>query len=236
MPFSFQQFHIDDLDCGMPVSTDGVLLGAWAQLPSSGRILDIGAGSGLLSLMAAQSCRAQVLAIEIDAAAARACRNNFSASPWHDRLTLLEADMRQLDPQQSPLAGGFDHILCNPPYFESGPQSQKPGRAQARHSDSLSFAELLHIIAKLLRPDSRASLVIPTQAEASLLQAAKQNGLNLSRRTLVSSTPGKAANRLLLELSQGAQPLEQHTLCLRNQEGHYSPEMVALTRDFYLKL
>ncbi|QSX29235.1 tRNA1(Val) (adenine(37)-N6)-methyltransferase [Shewanella cyperi] len=236
MPFSFKQFHIDDRNCGMPVSTDGVLLGAWSRLPITGRVLDIGAGSGLLSLMAAQRCPASIVAIEIESGAAEACRRNFAASPWNDRLQLLEGDVQQLALDTPPLANGFEHIVCNPPYFSSGPQSSKQGRAQARHDNNLSLDKLLRIIAQLLTPLGRASLILPTDAEGALLAAADGAGLCLSRRTLVQSVPGKAPNRLLLEIGPGQQILEHASLCIRDETGHYSHEMAALTRDFYLNL
>ena len=94
MPFTFKQFHIDDNRCGMPVSTDGVLLGAWAPLSQAQTILDIGAGSGLLSLMAAQRSQAKITAIELDDQAALDCQHNFNASAWSDRLELICCDIQ----------------------------------------------------------------------------------------------------------------------------------------------
>ncbi len=96
MAFSFKAFHIEDYGCGMPVSTDGVLLGAWAPLTGAKRVLDIGAGSGLLSLMAAQRSEAEILAVELDSSAAHASRANFKASPWASRLALYQAQFRPI--------------------------------------------------------------------------------------------------------------------------------------------
>lgn len=123
MPFTFKQFHVDDSHCGMPVSTDGVLLGAWAPLTQAKTILDIGAGSGLLSLMAAQRSEAVIQALEIDPLAAQDCQHNIDQSPWSDRITLIQADLLQWYPlAQTQAQTQFDHILCNPPYFDNGPQ------------------------------------------------------------------------------------------------------------------
>ncbi|GAB1050277.1 MAG: hypothetical protein Sw1PiTSA_12030 [Shewanella algae] len=143
MAFSFKAFHIEDYGCGMPVSTDGVLLGAWAPLTGAKRVLDIGAGSGLLSLMAAQRSEAEVLAVELDSSAAHASRANFKASPWASRLALYQGSIQAYCDEHA-LADSalFDHILCNPPYFETGPRSDDPKRAIARHTEHLNFDEL----------------------------------------------------------------------------------------------
>lgn len=113
MPFSFKQFHIDDSQCGMPVSTDGVLLGAWAPLIAADTVLDIGAGSGLLSLMVAQRSQAKITAIELDHGAAIDCQYNFNQSPWTKRLTLIPCSIQQYC--ASTVTPRFDHIICNPP-------------------------------------------------------------------------------------------------------------------------
>lgn len=94
MAFTFKQFHIDDLNCGMPVSTDGVILGAWSPLSQAQQILDIGAGSGLLSLMAAQRSLGRITAVELEEKAAAACLYNMVQSPWADRLSVIHCDIQ----------------------------------------------------------------------------------------------------------------------------------------------
>ncbi|MCL2918934.1 tRNA1(Val) (adenine(37)-N6)-methyltransferase [Shewanella litorisediminis] len=233
MGFSFKAFHVDDFGCGMPVSTDAVLLGAWANLYGAETVLDLGAGSGLLALMAAQRCNAPITAIEIDPVAANACRANIAASPWPDRITLIEADATDT----TVLAGKvFTHILCNPPYFETGPLSEKPGRALARHTGSLGFSVLCHLIAAHLRADGLASLVLPVESEVTFRQALTHAGLGIRQRVEVSTVEGKPPRRLLLALGQGDGPCENESLAIRDIHGCYTEAMTALTRDFYLKL
>ena len=239
MPFTFKQFHVDDSHCGMPVSTDGVLLGAWAPLAQAKTILDIGAGSGLLSLMAAQRSEASILALEIDPMAARDCQHNIDQSPWRNRITLTQADLLDWYPlAQTQTQTQFDHILCNPPYFDNGPQAQCDKRAQARHTDSLAFADLLRAIKHLLAPQGQASLILPAASLDRFLSLLPQCELALQARVDITTTPTKAPQRHLLCLSHGAPSTEVKTesLSIRTASGEYSEAMVALTQAFYLKL
>jgi tRNA1Val (adenine37-N6)-methyltransferase len=242
MPFSFKQFHIDDSRCGMPVSTDGVLLGAWAPLTMASSVLDIGAGSGLLSLMAAQRSQAKITAIELDQSAALDCQYNFGHSPWAERLTLLTSSIQQYCTTAAKQR--FDHIICNPPYFDNGPQSSSQLRATARHTDNLSFDELLRAISLLLSPKGQASLILPTTEATQLLSQLHQHPLACKHAVKVASVEGKIPNRqllLLVKTSDTNMLLDQKvdsvsTLAIRQVNGQYTDEFVTLTKSFYLKL
>ncbi len=232
MPFTFKQFHVDDRACGMPVSTDGVVLGAWAALPGAGRVLDLGTGSGLLALMCAQRSGAGITAVELDDAAAQQALGNFRASPWPDRLTLVQADIRQWQTSEP-----FDAIICNPPYFTSGERSQRSdARAQARHVDTLSHTELLSALVRLLHPRGCASLILPVVEAAQLVEQATDFGLHLQRRCSLFSRAGKPAQRWLLQLGRQAADLQLEDLTIHGQDGGYSAAFRALTQDFYLKM
>ena len=241
MPFTFKQFHIDDSHCGMSVSTDGVLLGAWAPLAAARNILDIGAGSGLLSLMAAQRSHhaAKITAIELDSAAVDDCQANIGRSPWSAKVTLLHTSIQSycLSFIQHPQAP-FDHIICNPPYFTNGPQTQNIARATARHTDQLSFIELLSAITQLLHQQGTASLIIPHQSLPQFKQAMAQTPLHICEYVSVSSVEGKAQSRWLLAVKHGKahKPIVNSQMHIRNKQGHYSAKMIDLCRDFYLKL
>ncbi|GIU21888.1 methyltransferase [Shewanella schlegeliana] len=252
MPFTFKLFHVDDSRCGMPVSTDGVLLGAWAPLVQAKTILDIGAGSGLLSLMAAQRSQAKITAIELDSHAALDCQQNFNASHWSERLEVICCDIQaycqQAQQQQ------FEHIICNPPYFASGPQSSDASRATARHTDSLSFDALLSAIKQLLAPQGAASLILPTESIKLFESKLSQYKLTLSQRLMASSVEGKEANRQVLVLRHTPattddsntkakltvegkfECVSEQQLYIRQKNGQYSQAFSLLSRDFYLKL
>lgn len=246
MPFTFKQFHIDDSHCGMRVSTDGVLLGAWANLQHAEQILDIGAGSGLLSLMAAQRTAptSQIIAIELDKLASVDCQTNVQNSPWAHKITVIQTSIQHYMQQFLQAAKTslvpktkFDHIICNPPYFSHGPQTQIEARAAARHTNHLSFDELALAIYHILSSTGEASLIIPYQEEIRLAQAFKVNNMHVCKRVEVSSVEGKPANRLLLAVMHGEQGhCQSGVLNIRDKLGCYSPQMANLCQDFYLKL
>ncbi|MCL1127423.1 tRNA1(Val) (adenine(37)-N6)-methyltransferase [Shewanella surugensis] len=253
MPFTFKQFHIDDSHCGMPVSTDGVLLGAWAKLTQARTVLDIGAGSGLLSLMAAQRSQAYITAIELDDDAIKACQHNFNASLWSERLMAHHCAIQ--DFIADPLS--FEHIICNPPYFTNGPQALSASRSAARHTDTLNFDELLSAIKKLLSQTGTASLILPSVSLQSFLTLLPRHQLNLQQIVDVASVEGKSVNRHLISLNHVPSKLDslkaadqidaaetvdalsspRHShLDIRTKTGQYTNMMRELTEDFYLKL
>ncbi|MFK7925944.1 MAG: tRNA1(Val) (adenine(37)-N6)-methyltransferase, partial [Bacteroidia bacterium] len=131
--FRFQQFSIEQDQCAMKVSTDGILLGAWAPAIEQGRVLDIGTGTGLLALMYAQrNAQVQIDAIEIDPTAAQQALANFRDSRFAERLSLSPQALQDFAPQTA-----YDLFLCNPPYFDAGIIPTENARAQARHDQSL---------------------------------------------------------------------------------------------------
>ncbi|WP_413111073.1 tRNA1(Val) (adenine(37)-N6)-methyltransferase [Thaumasiovibrio sp. DFM-14] len=232
--FRLKQFTIEDAQCGMPVSTDGILLGAWSQLPKQGKIADIGTGSGLLALMAAQrSTHSEITAIEIEANAAAAAHNNFLRSPWADRLTLIHTDVRDwLSPKNR---HSIDAIICNPPYFTSGETSQCNARALARHTQHFDHHALLTVIQQLLNVAGYASLILPEQEGRQLINAAQALGLHCSRLCEVNTTARKPISRLLIELTPTPQHCDQQQLTIHANNG-YSEAFIALTWPFYLKM
>ncbi len=144
--FKFKQFSIEGGQSGMPVSTDGVLLGAWSFDHRPANILDIGTGTGLLALMCAQRFpHSQIEAIDIDEYAYMAASANVKASPWRDQITV-----RQLDILESKFDQCFEGIICNPPYFNSGEHSQHSQRATARHTHTLNHESLIQGQKKVL--------------------------------------------------------------------------------------
>lgn len=231
MSFRFKQFSVEDKNCPMKVGTDSVLLGAWANLPENGHILDIGTGCGLLALMAAQLSEAQIFAIDINAQSIDQATQNFHNSPWKHRLMAIPVSLQDF-------AGStdlsFNHIISNPPYFVNSLKAPEQSRNSARHNDELPFPVLANLCRKLLRPDGKLSLILPKTEAELFLKVALDAGLFLTRRLVVSPFPGRPANRNILEFSGSMHgELENNELFIREHK-MYTEDYKQLTRDFYL--
>ncbi|GAA4498592.1 tRNA1(Val) (adenine(37)-N6)-methyltransferase [Pseudaeromonas paramecii] len=230
--FRFKQFHIRQDRCGMKVSTDGVLLGAWTPVDGVRRILDIGTGTGLLALMLAQRTPpdVQIEAVELDPAAAAQAAQNVLDSPWASRIRVHQGAIQTYD------AAPFDLIVCNPPYFPVGQVASDGARAQARHTHTLSYAELLSAVDRLLTPDGQLALVLPKDWEPSLLAGARQMGFYPNCRWNISPKESKAVNRVLLRLSREELAISTNDMVILSGGGGYSEIYANMTSAFYLKL
>ena len=232
--FCFKRFRVAQPRSAMKVGTDGVLLGAWARLePSQRRILDIGTGTGLIALMAAQRTEAwgaEIAGVEIDAGAAEDARDNFEDSEWSARLSVVECPIQEFHPEEK-----FDHILSNPPYFVASLLSPNESRTTARHTTSLTFEELARSAAELLSKEGILSLVLPYDAVADMTLAAARCGLFLVRREDIKTKENATPKRSLLEFGFTPQPTQRTTLTIHIEGGDFSEEYRTLTRDFYLK-
>lgn len=230
--FRFKRFSVCQQGCAMKVGTDGVLLGAWCALEASQRrVLDIGTGTGVIALMAAQrSAEARITAVDIDGECARRAAGNFAASPWGDRLEAVQADIRDFAPGHT-----FDHIITNPPYFSSSLLPPDSGRRLARHCVALPFADLAAAFDRLLAPCGRVSMILPADAADAFVGICRGT-LSLSRRCDVRTTPRSAVRRSMLEFGRGycAQPRHE-LLVIQTAPETFTEEYRTLTRDFYLK-
>lgn len=215
----------------MKVGTDGVLLGAWADLGGAGRILDIGTGSGLVALMAAQRSRAVVVGVEIDADSARQAAENAQASPFADRVEIVAADIRRYSPPEP-----FGCVLSNPPFFEEDLLPPDPARAAARHTLGLPFAALVSQAFRLLEPGGLFQLIVPYPAKGRLTELCADRGLSLLHATEVITVPRKPPRRALLRFVKGpsSAPPAADRLVLTAADGTRSADYAALTADFYL--
>ena len=232
--FKFKQFTIYQERAAMRVGTDGVLLGAWCRLDGAERVLDVGTGTGLIAIMAAQRSTARIDAVELDFEAACDAAQNAGLSPWSDRITVYAADFVQsYGPYTRPL---YDHILSNPPYFVQSLLPPDRRREHARHTGSLDYEALFEGAAVLLRPGGRLSLIAPADLEEHLAFVALLHGFYPVRYTYVSGIAGRAPKRLLSEWGRERLPLETDALAVERRGEGYTPEYVALTRDFYLKM
>lgn len=226
MSFRFKQFFIEDSKCAMKVGTDGVLLGAWS--PTGTHILDVGTGSGLIALMLMQRCpEAEVEGIDIDEAAVEQARENG-----------VRAFEARLQDWRLEIGNCYDLIVSNPPYFQNSLKNPDEGRKAARHTDTLSYEELVKHSARLLTEGGQLALILPAESEAEIRQIAGAAGFVLTHVTRVYSKETKPARRVLMSFSRDTGISEyrytEDTLVLEDEKGGRSAAYSELTKDFYL--
>jgi tRNA1Val (adenine37-N6)-methyltransferase len=239
--FTFKQFAIHQDRCAMKVGTDGVLLGAWASvehLEPCHRILDIGTGTGLIALMAAQRSRAAIVGIDLDEAAVTQATENAACSPWSHRIRMVRGDIRSITHELSSDDNRpqFDALLCNPPYFENALRCPDAQRTMARHTDTLTFDELARSAAELLTPEGELSVVIPFDRAMDMTVSAASHGLFATRQTIVCPYEGAKPKRILMAFSRQGAAHTPETLCIQNAQRSHTPEYRKLVEAFYLKM
>lgn len=231
--FQCKKFYVAHDQCAMKVGTDGLLLGAFAPQPEpGGAILDIGAGSGLISLMLAQRSLAAnaIDAIELDSAAAAQAMRNVANSPWPTAVQLIKGDILTYHS-----AKRYRLIVSNPPFFQQSLLPMDKKRSQARHTGSLPLDALLAKAAELLHAEGIFSFILPLAEAEAMLQQALAQGWYLAQRLEVRSKAHKPVRRLLLSLSKQKQKATASSLIIHQADGGYSAEYKALLQDFYLK-
>jgi tRNA1Val (adenine37-N6)-methyltransferase len=227
--FNFKQFSICQDKTAMKVGTDGVLLGAWANVAPANHILDIGTGTGLIALMAAQrSPESKIIAIEIDHEAAAQASENVLQSPFALRIEVIQNDFFAWNTELK-----FDRILCNPPFYTNQHQAGNELRTTARHASIDQILKLLQKSSALLSATGSVSIIVPLE----LLELIKNEFKNMfiNRICLVQPTPLKPAHRALIELSKFDAPIISENIVIEDNGRHrYSESYVKLTKEFYL--
>lgn len=231
--FKFKKFTVHQEHAPFKITTDSVLLGAWAELSGCKYILDIGTGTGILALMAAQRTEAQIVAIEPDPASYMQAWLNISGSPWPDRITLIRTAVQDYLPASGLL---FDTIITNPPFFVDSLPNPDAGKARARHSLTLGHGELVTAVLRLMTDNGTLHLVLPVNEAQLFTVMAAEAGLYCRRSLSVKPTPSLPPVRVLMTLGRVSGSAEESTLVIeKGGRHHYSDEYVSLTKDFYLK-
>lgn len=229
--FWFKHFAVEQSDVPMKVGTDGVLLGAWVRFDGTEhRILDIGTGTGVIALMAAQRSTADYIAgIDVEPVAVDRAAANFAASPWRNRLHAECIAVQEFATDEP-----FDSIITNPPYFVDSLLPPDGGRTRARHTASLPFEELDEALCRLLASQGRAALILPP---AEMERFAALSHLKMVRRCDVRSVPQGDVKRVMAEFAHTATgECRYETLTIETERrGEFSAEYRLLTKDFYLK-
>ncbi len=237
--FRFKRFSVAHSRSAMKVGVDGVLVGAWADVSGAKSILDAGCGCGLIALMCAQRNESAVVdAVEVDSVAAAEAADNFRISPWAERLKVFCADINE---HQPPLAGAYDHIVSNPPFFDSGVTQIDTGRQLARHVSAFSPISLIAVADRLLADNGRLTMIFPKEEYDKIAGEAQRRGFAVSRVCHVRGREDRPVKRTLCQLcrvgASEAAVAEPATdlLTLEISPGLPTPEYQALCKDFYLK-
>lgn len=232
-PFQFKQFSIFHDQCAMKVGTDGVLLGAWADVQNDNHILDIGTGSGLIAIMLAQrNSKAMIHGIEIDPKASAQAINNANNAPWNERISIENTALQNYSTDQL-----FDHIITNPPYFKKGTETPTTERNNARQQLTLSFKDIIAHSISLLNKNGKLSLILPTEESREFISIADEFNLRLSRRLNVRPKKDKKIERVCMEFSLKEKKNVTTELIIQHEERNdWTDEYIQLTGDFYLKM
>ena len=226
-PFKFKYFEIQQSEDVFRVGTDGVLLGILADVENASEVLEIGTGTGLISLMLAQrNSHASFLGIDINAAAAWLTKTNFEHSPFHSRLKNIHQDLKTFETEKK-----FDLIVSNPPYFEeSGSDKDKI----ARQTIELNFQQLISASAKLLSDHGVLSVIIPAEAGRIFVETASENHLFLNRKVNIKGIENSKTRRLVLEFSFVKEVIEESDFIIEKSPRQYSDQYLELTKEFHV--
>jgi tRNA1Val (adenine37-N6)-methyltransferase len=234
--FQFKRFIVQQENTAMKVCTDACLFGAWlaAEIERENwnvkKVLDIGAGTGLLSLMIAQKSKAEIEAVEIEAGAAQQARENFQGSAFAKRLQVFHIDIKAL-----PHDHQFDLVISNPPFFENDLKSEDQKRNVALHGEELTFPELIAATRLQLNEKGMFAVLLSYHRTASFLNSAKNNQLFLCKQVLVKQTEKHNYFRSILLFRQEETAIETSEIIIK-KEGKYSEEFIGLLKDYYLFL
>jgi len=226
-PFTFKQFEIQQSKDVFRVGTDGVLLGALADVELASHVLEVGTGTGLISLMLAQrNPHAEFLGLDINEDAVQLTRLNFENSPFRLRLKNSHQDFKTFETSDR-----FDLIVSNPPYFEeSGSEKDKI----ARQTIELNFSQLIARAAELLSGSGIFSVIIPVEAGEIFISIGKENNLYLKRKINIKGIEGSKTKRLILEFSSEAKEVDESDFIIEKSPRQYSDQYLELTKEFHV--
>lgn len=228
--FRFKQFTLFQQGVAMKLGVDSVLLGAWCNAENCTTILDVGCGTGILSLMVAQRFGSALIdAIELDGIAFAMAGENVKNSPFAQRINVIHGDFCKYSSGSK-----YDFIITNPPYFRNSMKASTQQRTMARHNDLLRFEVLVKKSAQLLNSNGYLSLILPVDAFERFDSLAWDEGLFCQDKCLVIPYSGARPNRVLLRYGFSKVAKNETSITVRNSDRVYSDEYKELTREFYL--
>lgn len=233
--FQFKQFTIKQDKCSMKVCTDSCVFGAWMagkiENKSPQRILDIGTGTGLLSLMAAQKTGALIHAIDIDNNATIQAKENFKLTPWSNRFQAFCGDIKNW-----PATSKYDCIVSNPPFYEDDLLPDEEAKKNSKHSNSLRLNDLIIGVARLLEDDGFFGVLLPYSRAEYFEKEAIKYSLFVNEKLVVRQSLKHDYFRTMLILETKQNPVKQSEISIRNNNNEYTQDFISLLKDYYLCL
>jgi tRNA1Val (adenine37-N6)-methyltransferase len=231
--FQFKQFTVHQDKCGMKVCTDSCILGAYSTFENPSKILDVGTGSGLLSLMLAQKYNCKVDAVEIDETAYEQAKQNFKESPWGDRLKVYNERIQDFEQK---CFVKYDLVVCNPPFFEDHLKSPLKSKNTALHNDSLSYKDLVKSVKELLSDKGLFYVLLPEYQSSLFELLALKNFLFPVKKLTVRNTGKGPVFRVITAFAQNKYEFDSEEMVIKESNGDYSGDFKTLLKDYYLYL
>lgn len=229
--FHFKQFSIKHSSDVMKVGTDGVLIGAFVKPENAKYILDIGTGSGLISLMLAQKSKANIVGIDVNKHSVELANYNFAESKWSERLKAECSFLQQYVPSNK-----LDIIVSNPPFYNTDVYAPNQSRAIARHSTTLKYDDILIFCKKYLSETGKSYLIYPVDTANEMIDKARDSGLFANVELNIKSNYQSEVIRKIVCISKSRNIIDSKTICIEKEKRHdFTPEYIELTKDYYLK-
>ena len=226
-PFRFQKFDILQHKNVFRVGTDGVLLGALCQVENAQRILEVGTGTGLISLMLAQrNANAEITALDLNEDAVKLAQENFKNALFSERLNVFHQDFKTFESQKE-----YDFVVCNPPFFE---ENNSVKDILARQQVELTFRNLIEKASKILSSEGIFSVIIPSESAQEFENLAQDFDLHLVRKINIFGIENGALKRNVLEFSKKKSALETLDFTIEKSPRKYSDQYLELTKEFHV--
>lgn len=226
--FKFKQFELYHGSGGIKVNTDAIICGAWANFTNDTFILDIGAGCGIIALMAAQRSNAVIHAIETDANSISEAHVNFRNSKWRERFQLFHLELQQFKPGVK-----YAHIISNPPYFMQSLPAAAMRKKIARHTVKMDYSNIFAFAKHHLMHKGKITLIFPFEYKTKIFSTALSLGFYPQRITSISTLPNKKPFRIICEFSDIYSIANLTQLTIMNYDKTYTKEYTELSKDFY---
>jgi len=233
MAFKFKKFSISDDNSSLKVTTDAVMLGAWVKTGTALSILDIGTGCGIIALMLAQQSDAFIDGIDIDAPSIEQAKENVQKTKWGKKINMFHSSLQNFTKVRN---NHYDLIVCNPPYFKDGLKSPDKVKNIAKHSEFLSFDEIISNTKKIIKIYGRLCVILPQSESIVFKEKALINSLYLTRVLNVRHYPNRQVKRVLMQFeSLRKNRVEENITIYNDEDDTFTQEYKNLTKDYYLK-